>query len=88
MNKTLFTAALAAGLGFCSVPSFAKGYVVNGHAASAAEEQFLIWQGFAPGSWRMDGYGIGPADTDSSVQPAAAIDAKKCRYVLNALLCD
>jgi hypothetical protein len=88
MKKTLFTAALAAGLGFCSVPTFAQGYVVNGHAASAAEAQFLVSHGFEPGAWTINGWGIGPADTESSVQPAAASGAKKCRYVLNALLCD
>lgn len=85
----LVTAALAAGLGFCSVPSFAKGgYVVNGHAASAAEVQFLVSHGFEPGAWRIDGYGIAPADVVPSVQPAAESHAKKCRYALDVRLCD
>jgi hypothetical protein len=88
MKKTLFTAALAACLGFCSDPSFAKGYVVNGHAALAAEEQFLIAHGFEPGAWVVDGYGIGPANTQANLQPAANIDGKKCRYVLNVKLCN
>ena len=88
MRTTLVTAILAAGLGFSSVPSFANGYVVNGHAASAAEEQFLIAHGFEPGAWVVDGYGVGPANTRANLQPAANIDVKKCRYVLNAKLCN
>ena len=37
MTKTLITAVIALGLGLVSAPSFAKGYFVNGHAASTAE---------------------------------------------------
>ena len=32
MTKTLILTAIALGLGLVSAPSFAKGYVVNGHA--------------------------------------------------------
>ena len=54
----------------------------------AAEEQFLIAHGFEPGAWVVDGYGIGPANTQANLQPAANIDVKKCRYVLNVKLCN
>ena len=51
MKKTVITAAVALGLGFFSVPTFAKSYVVNGHAASDAEVQDLVSHGFQPGAW-------------------------------------
>jgi hypothetical protein len=43
MKQTLITIALALGLGFLSTPTFASGYVVNGHAASPAEAQHLTF---------------------------------------------
>jgi hypothetical protein len=54
MKKTLITAAVAMALGFFSTPTFAKSYVVNGHAASAAEVQHLVAHGFQPGAWTVD----------------------------------
>jgi len=41
MKALIITIAMALGLGFFSTPSFATGYVVNGHAASQAEAQLL-----------------------------------------------
>jgi hypothetical protein len=87
MKRTLIIATLAAGLGFSSVPTFAKGYIVNGHTASVAEQQFLASHGFEPGAWVVDGWGISPAATEANVMPAAEHVAKKCRYVLDVLLC-
>ncbi len=90
MMKTLITATvLAMGLGFLSTPSFARGYVVNGHAASPAEAQVLLASGVQQGASVVNGYGIAPAERTSFVAPPATeSNAKKCYYVLDVLLCD
>jgi RsiW-degrading membrane proteinase PrsW (M82 family) len=89
MTKTLITAAaVAVALGFFSAPSFAKSYIVNGHAASAAEVQHLVSHGFQPGAWTVSGFAITAADAGASVQPAVESNAKKCWYVLDVQLCD
>ena len=36
----------------------AQRYLVNGHPATAGEEQILASNGFDAGAWRMDGWGI------------------------------
>ena len=87
MTKTLITVAIALGLGLVSAPSFAKGYVVNGHAASSAEVQLLLSNGVHPGAWVVNGYGIAPADR-TSTPPATESTGKKCWYVLDVKLCD
>ena len=74
MTKILITAAIALGLGLISAPSFAKGYVVNGHAASTAEVQLLVSNGVQPGAWVVNGYGIAPAyagEGEGAVQASA-----------------
>ncbi len=60
MMKTLITTTvLALGLGFLgTTPSFAGGYIVNGHAASPAEAQALVASGLQQGGWVVNGYGI------------------------------
>ena len=89
MKQTLITTALALGLGFFSTPSFASGYVVNGHAASPAEAQQLVAGGVQQGAWVVNGYGIAPAEHASFTAPAATEPSgKKCYYVLDVLLCD
>jgi hypothetical protein len=91
MKKTLFTVALVLGFGLFSAPSFAGGYVVNGHAASPAEAQALASNGVRLGNWVVNGYGIAPADRASFETRAPAETAgsgKKCYYVLDVLLCD
>ena len=88
MKKTLITGAVAVGLSFFSVPTFAKSYVVNGHAASDAEVQHLVSHGFQPGAWVVDGFAITAADAGSSIRPAVESNAKKCWYVLDVQLCD
>ncbi len=62
MKQTLITTALALGLGFISTPSFATGYIVNGHAASPAEAQHLVASGVQQGAWVVNEYGIAPAE--------------------------
>jgi hypothetical protein len=86
MKKTLITAAIAVALGFFSAPTFAKGYVVNGHAA--AEVQHLVAHGFQPGAWTVSGFAITAADANPTIQPATESHAKKCWYVLDVQLCD
>ncbi len=90
MKQTLITTALALGLGFLSTPSFASGYIVNGHAASPAEAQHLVASGVQQGAWVVNGYGIAPAERASFVPPPATEKptGKKCYYVLDVLLCD
>ena len=88
MKQTLITTALALGLGFFSTPSFASGYIVNGHAASPAEAQQLVASGVQQGAWVVNGYGIAPAEHASFTAPAATETSGKCYYVLDVLLCD
>ena len=90
MMKTLITTTvLTLGLGLLSTPSFASNYVVNGHAASAAEAQVLAASGVQQGAWVVNGYGIAPAERASfTAPPAAEAGGKKCYYVLDVLLCD
>ena len=89
MKQTIITTALALGLGFLSTPSFAAGYVVNGHAASQGEAQLLVANGAQSGTWVINGYGIAPAEHASlSSRPATEPPGKTCYYVLDVLLCD
>ena len=87
MKQTLITAALALGLGLLSTPTFAGGYVVNGHAASPAEAQHLIASGIQQGAWVVNGYGIAPAE-HASFTSRTEPSGKKCYCVLDVLLCD
>jgi hypothetical protein len=88
MKQTLITTALALGLGFLSTPSFASGYVVNGHAASPAEAQQLVASGVQQGAWVVNGFGIAPAEHASFNAPATEPSGQKCYYVLDVQLCD
>ena len=88
MNKTLITTVVALGLGLLSSPTFASSYVVNGHAASPAEMQFLASYGVRPGNWVVDGYGISPAVQKANAPVTTGGGQKNCRYVLDVLLCD
>jgi hypothetical protein len=87
MKQILINTVLALGLGLLSTPSFAGGYVVNGHAASPAEAQHLIASGVQQGAWVVNGYGIAPAE-HASFTSATESSGKKCYYVLDVLLCD
>ena len=88
MKKTLITAAAAIALGILSVPTLAASYVVNGHAASTAEVQYLVSRGFQPGAWVVNGFAITAADTGLSAQPVTESNEKTCWYVLDVQLCD
>ncbi len=87
MKDTLIITAVALGLGLLNSPTFASGYMVNGHAASPAEMQLLASYGVQPGNWVVDGYGISPAIQKASAQTTGSY-TKSCRYVLDVLLCD
>ena len=64
MIRTSFAiAAVAAGLALASLSASAQDYLVDGRAASVAEARYLTSQGMAPGNWRINGWGIGPADS-------------------------
>jgi hypothetical protein len=89
MKQTLISIALTLGLGFLSTPSFASGYIVNGHAASPAEAQHLATTGVQQGAWVVNGYGIAPAERAAATAPASTEPSgQKCTYVLDVLLCD
>ena len=88
MKKTLITGAVAVVLGLLSAPSFASGYVVNGHAASPAEAQLLVSYGAQPGNWTVNGWGVSPAVEKANVRATESTNGKNCRYVLDVLLCD
>ena len=90
MKKTLIITVLALGLGFLSAPSFAAGYIVNGHAASTDEVQHLVSNGIQPGAWVVNGFGISAAGgIQQAVEHTPSKQTNKnCRYVLDVLLCD
>lgn len=85
MKHALVIAAVALGL---SHPAYASDYVVNGHAASPAEMQFLAASGARPGHWLVDGYGISPAVEKINAQTTTENNGRKCWYVLDVLLCE
>jgi hypothetical protein len=87
MKPFLVVAGVALGLGLFNLPAHAKGYVVNGHAASPAEVQLLASHGVPPGQWLVDGYGISPA-AGPGVQSASDSVVTKCWYVLDVRLCE
>jgi hypothetical protein len=89
MIRTSFAiAAVVAGLALASLSASAQDYFVDGRAASVAEARYLTSQGMAPGNWRINGWGIGPAD--SSYKKIASADAGTggCWYVLDVPLGD
>ena len=90
MKQTLIT-TLALGLGFLSLlmaPSaHAQRYLVNGHPATAKEEQILRSYGFAAGAWRMNGWGISLDVAHANFVPEPRLP--QCHYVLGVPLdCD
>ena len=90
MKQTLIITALTLGLGFVSAPSFAGGYTVNGHAATADEVQHLVSNGIQPGAWVVNGFGIAAAGgiQQAVERTAGKRPGKDCHYVLDVLLCD
>ena len=56
MGKFLVLAAAAAAINVFAPPAHAQDYVVNGHAASKVEAQFLASYSAPAGRWQVDGY--------------------------------
>jgi hypothetical protein len=89
IRASLALATIAVGLVMAS-PTRAQDYFVNGHPASVAEARTLSSQGMPPGNWRIDGWGIGPAEGGNVKHLAAATGGNtgKCWYVLDVPLGD
>jgi hypothetical protein len=89
IRASLAIATIAAGL-VMARPSRAQDYFVDGHPASAAEARILSSQGMPPGNWRIDGWGIGPAEAGNVKHLVAATGGStgKCWYVLDVPLGD
>ena len=62
----------------------AQRYLVNGHPATAKEEQLLRSYGFAAGAWRMNGWGISLDAERADFVPEPRLP--QCRYVLGVPL--
>jgi hypothetical protein len=71
MKKILAIATVVAGLGTVSPPAHAQGYIVNGHAASPAEAQFLASYGLSPGRWVVNGWGISADEEGAAVSKSS-----------------
>jgi hypothetical protein len=86
--KQALTTTLALRLCVLSAPAaLAQRYLVNGHPATAREEQALASHGFDAGAWRVDGWGISldVAHADFVPEPRSP----QCHYALGAPLdCD
>ena len=88
MKQTLSTTLALGLLSFAggTVPH-AQRYLVNGHPATAREEQVLISYGFDAGAWRMDGWGISLDMAHADFVPEPCLP--QCSYVLGVPLdCD
>src|SRR5262249_35269871 len=87
MKQTVITTTLALVLGFLSLLAApgarAQRYLVNGHPATAKEEQFLASSGFTAGAWRMNGWGISQDVAHAGFVPESR---SQCRYVLDVPL--
>jgi hypothetical protein len=92
MTRFLAVAALAAGLVAANAPAHAQNYTVNSRTASPAEVQLLVSYGFQPGHWKLDGFGISPAQAVQKRPMGSDVatdgQGRACRYVLDVLLCD
>jgi hypothetical protein len=90
MIRTSFAiAAIAAGLVLASQSARAQDYRVDGRTASVAEALYLASHGMPPGNWRINGWGIGPADRGTIMKTASADVSKgECWYVLDVALGD
>jgi hypothetical protein len=88
IRASLAIVTVAAGLVVASSSPRAQAYLVNGRPASAVEVRYLSSHGMPPGNWRIDGWGIGPADGYLKQAASAADSAPKCWYVLDVPLGD
>jgi len=55
-------------------------YLVNGHPATAREEQVLASYGSVAGAWQMDGWGISLYRAHADFVPAPRLP--QCHYLL------
>ena len=79
--------AIIAGWLLIAPAAQAQRYLVNGQPATAQEEQHLASYGFAPGAWRMSGWGISQDVAHADFVPERRLP--QCREVLGVLLdCD
>ena len=88
-NTAITGASLAIGMTagglLMASAAHAQGYLVNGHPATAKEEQLLRSYGFAAGAWRMSGWGISLDVEHADTEPRLP----QCHYVLGVPLdCD
>jgi hypothetical protein len=88
MGKFLVLAAATVALNAFAPLVHAQDYVVNGHAASKVEAQFLASYSTPAGHWQVDGYGISRVADEHPVQRVAQTTGPKCWYVLDVRLCD
>ena len=90
-NTAITGASLAIGMiasGLLMAPAaHSQRYLVNGHPATAQEEQLLLSSGFAAGAWRINGWGISLDVAQADFVPEPCLP--QCRYVLGVPLdCD
>ena len=79
--------AMIAGWLLIAPAAHAQRYLVNGHPATAQEEQYLTSYGFAAGAWRMNGWGISLDVAHADFVPEPRLP--QCHYVLDVPLdCD
>ena len=88
MVKYLVLTAAIVALNVIAPLAHAQDYVVNGHAASKAEAQFLASYSAPAGQWQVDGYGISRVADEHPASPVVKIAGRKCWYVLDVQLCD
>ena len=88
MKQTLLTTALALGLGslclLMAPAAHAQRYLVNGHPATAKEEQLLRSYGFTAGAWVVNGWGISLDTERADFVPEPRLP--QCHYVLSVPL--
>ena len=88
MGQYLVLTAAIVALNVFAPLAHAQDYIVNGHAASKAEAQFLASYSAPAGHWQVDGYGFSRVADEHPALPVAKTAGSKCRYVLDVLLCD
>jgi hypothetical protein len=71
MGKFLVLAAATVALNAFAPLVHAQDYVVNGHAASKVEAQFLASYSAPAGHWQVDGYGISRVADEHPVKSCA-----------------
>ena len=87
-NTAITGASLAIGMiagGLLMPPAaHAQRYLVNGHPATAKEEQLLRSYGFTAGAWVVNGWGISLDVAHANFVPEPRLP--RCRYVFDVPL--